>query len=236
MKRCVTTAAVLGVIALCPAVSFAQTTTNLLINPGAEIGDLTGWTVGPDFDTRVDNGSFDSGIDPNTGTYDFVGGSELTGATSVGTLSQMVTLVGNQGITAVQIDSGTLLADVSFAEQGLDQGSPSDNANVVLSFFSGASTSLGTATTDVVDSHAGLWQTFTGSYAIPAGTRTILYTVNFNRNSGSDNDAFVDDNKLTISTGGTGAAAPEPGSASLAAFAILMPAALRTLRRRRRLA
>lgn len=62
---------------------------NLLTNPGAEDGNLTGWTVGGNSNPGVDNGSFDPGINPHTGNYDFYG---HTG--SFGTLTQNVSLAG----------------------------------------------------------------------------------------------------------------------------------------------
>ena len=84
---------------------------NLLINPGAEAGTLSGWTVGGSSNPRVDNGGIDSSIPPYAGNYDFFGG---TSAVS-GTLTQNVNLLSN-GFTIGQIDTGTLSAYVSFFE------------------------------------------------------------------------------------------------------------------------
>src|ERR1700761_5453721 len=91
-------------------------TTNLLTNPGAETGDLTGWTIGMG-SPGIDHGTFDPGINPHAGSSDFYGHSF-----GVGTLSQTVNLIGTQGITAADIGTGALVANVSFWEQGLDQG------------------------------------------------------------------------------------------------------------------
>ena len=74
---------------------------NLLINPGAEAGNLTGWTVGGNSNPGVDNGSFDPGINPHSGDFDFFG---RTG--SFGTLTHNVSLVGVPGITTSLIDAG----------------------------------------------------------------------------------------------------------------------------------
>ncbi len=185
-----------------------MTTGNLLTNPGAETGDLTGWTVGGTSNPGVDNGSFDPGINPHTGSFDFFG---HTGAS--GTLTQDVSLVGVPGLTTAAIDAGTTTANLSFWEQGLNQGTPSDDASVTLTFLSATSTTLGTITTPEVDSHNGAWEQFANSFAIAAGTRTIEYTINFIRHSGSDLDAFVDDNSLTVTT--ATAPVPEPGSLAL---------------------
>jgi hypothetical protein len=148
----------------------------------------------------VDSGSFDPGINPHSGKFDFVGGSGSTSGSS-GTLTQNVVLVGNQGITVAAIDAGTLQAAVSFFEQGLNQGNPSDNAQVSLTFRDGANSVLNTITTPVVDSHNGSWQQFSGSFAIPVGTRSLDYTIHFLRNVGTDLDAFVDDTTLTVQAG-----------------------------------
>ncbi|MFI5453930.1 MAG: Ig-like domain-containing protein [Isosphaerales bacterium] len=178
-------------------VSAATTLTgNLLTNPGAETGNLNGWTVGGSSNPRVDSGSFDPGINPHSGTYDFLGG---TGAS--GTLTQNVPLVGTQGITAAAIDAGTLIANVGFWEQGLNQGTPSDDAQVTLTFRAASGTVVSTASTPEVDSHNGSWQQYDGSFAIPVSTRSIDYTIQFIRHFGNDLDAFVDDTSLTVGSG-----------------------------------
>ncbi len=168
-------------------------TSNLLTNPGAETGNLGGWTIGGTSNPTVDSGSFDPGINPHSGSYDFRGG---TGAS--GTLTQNVPLVGTQGITAAAIDTGSLTAIVGFWEQGLNQGSPSDDAQVTLTFRNGSGTILSTASTPEVDSHNGTWQQYTSGVLIPVGTRSIDYTIQFIRHFGSDLDAFVDDTSLAV--------------------------------------
>ncbi len=179
------------------------TTGNLLSNPGAELGSIVGWTPSGSVAPGVDSGSFDPGINPHTGKYDFYG---VNGPLNM--LTQTVTLVGTQGITAALIDSGTSFANVSFWEQGLNQGTLSDSASITLSFLNASGTVVGTVTTPVIDSHNLSWQNFSGSYAITAGTRSISYTMNFIRNVGSDNDSFIDDNSLIV----TAASVPEPSS------------------------
>jgi hypothetical protein len=169
------------------------TTTNLLVNPGAETGNLTGWTTGMASTSSVDNGSFDKGLNPHSGKYDFVG---HTGA--LATLSQTVSLVGNQGITATMVDSGNLFASTSFWEQGLYQGDPSDDGDISLAFLDASKNAISTTSTPVIDSDHGAWENSNNQYPIPLGTRYIQYTMNFIRNQGSDNDAFIDDNSLIV--------------------------------------
>ena len=180
------------------SVAHAQLPTgNLLTNPGAETGDLSNWTSGGDSAPNVDDGTFDSGISPHSGGFDFYGGSGL-----LGTLTQSVSLTG-AGITPTLIDAGNLQANVSFWEQGLNQSDPSDNAHVILQYLDINQALLGTSTTDIIDSHDGTWKQYTGSFTIPVNTRNITYTMQFDRNVGSDNDAFVDDNLLSVSNAST---------------------------------
>jgi hypothetical protein len=106
--------------------------------------------------------------------------------------------VGNQGITAAMIDNSNLAASISFWEQGLSQATPSDDANISVTFFSASSNVLNTVSTPVLDSHNNSWSNFANQYAIPSGTRFIQYTMNFYLNDGSDLDAFIDDNYLSV--------------------------------------
>ena len=189
--------------ALLSTSAFAQTvTSNLLANPGAESGNLTSWTLisgAP----MVDTGTFNPGINPLTGGFDFTGGSN----NALGQLSQTIDLIGTGQVTAFQLDAGTTTADVSFWEQGLNQGSPSDNAAIKLTFLDASTALLSTVTTATIDSHTGSWTNGLQSFLIPVGTRYITYTMLFERNVGSDNDSYLDDNNLTLTI-----AVPEPGS------------------------
>ncbi len=196
---------------------------NLLTNPGAETGDLTGWTIGvgvPPNSPGVDSGSFDPGINPHSGSYDFYGHDP--GA--LGTLIQNVNLLSN-GFTTTQINTGTLVANVVFWEQGLNQGPTSDNGSVTLTFLDAGNSILGTATTPTIDSHNLTWEEYSGSFSIPVNTVSIDYTMNFMRNVGTDNDAFFDDNSLTV----TGV--PLPGAVWLLGSGLLGLVGLRRFRK-----
>ena len=211
MKSIALAVITLGLAGLCASTVQAQVnTTNLLTNPGAETGNLTGWTVGGVSNPNVDNGSFNAGINPNTGAFDFYGNNGPNGS-----LTQSVSLVGNQGITALLIDSGVLTANVVFFEQGLNQGTPSDDAQISLDFLDAGNAVIGTVLTPEVDSHNLTWEQSASFFAIPVGARTINYTMLFIRHVGSDNDSYVDDNSLTISGGIQ--VTPEPGSVALLA-------------------
>ena len=175
---------------------------NLLINPGAETGNLTGWSVGGNSNPGVDNGSFDPGINPHSGAFDFYG---HTG--SFGTLTQNVSLLGIPGVNTSLIDSGLTSAAVTFWEQGLNQGDPSDDGQISLTFRNASNSVISSISTPEVDSHNGTWQEYTGSFSIPAETRSIDYTMDFIRHKFNDNDSFIDDNALVVT-----ASVPEPSA------------------------
>ena len=164
------------------------------MNPGAETGDLSGWTTGGNSNPFVDNGSFNPGINPRSGNYDFVGG---TG--DYGNLSQTNSLMGIDGITTEDIDSGILSANINFWAQGLNQTTPSDSPRITLTFVDASSVTISSSTTLEVDSHFGVWSNYSQSVLIPNGSRAIVYTMEFIRHAGSDNDAYIDDNSLSIS-------------------------------------
>ena len=149
-------------------------TSNLLSNPGAEAGSIAGWTPGGNFTPSVDSGSFDPGINPLTGNFDFYGVSSASDS-----LTQNISLVGSQGITQAAIDSGLLSANMSFAEQGLNQGASSDDAQIQLSFLDTSGTAISVFTTPEIDSHSGAWQAYNSSTLIPVGTRSINYSMLF---------------------------------------------------------
>jgi len=194
----------LAIVLCCfPFAAMPFSTTNLLLNPGAEENSLTNWTPGGVSNPRVDNGSFDPGINPHSGTNDF-----LAGTGSAGSLSQTVALVGNQGVTAGAIDGGGLLAYVSFWEQGLNQGSSSDDAYVSLVFMGATSNSISTWASPEIDSHDLTWSNYSAYLPIPTGTRFIQYNMNFVRHVGSDLDAFIDDNLLSVTDTGPSSALP----------------------------
>ncbi len=181
-----------------------RTSAGVLTNPGAENGNTSGWVstnsggLGP----FADNGAFNPGINPHTGIYAFVGGNG-----PLNTLTQNVSLLAN-GISDAAVDSGALIASVEFFAQGLNQGPTSDSPFIRLRFLDGANILIASVSTPEIDSHNLTWQKFNQSFSVPVGTRSIDYQMNFVRHVGSDNDAYVDDNSLTITN--SVSTVPEP--------------------------
>ena len=194
-----------------PLRAVTSTTPNLLANPGAETGTIAGWTVGGSSTPRVDNGSFDAGLTPFTGSFDFLGGSGASG-----TLSQTVTLTGFAP-TFEQIDAGLVSANVSAAERSLNvsPGSVPDGAGIALT--SSGSTPLQYTSSE--SQSVSAWQSIASpALFLSAGGYSLTYTMYFNRHSGTDLDAFLDANSLTLTYPGAswkGAATANWSNASL---------------------
>lgn len=202
----------------------AITTGNLLTNPGAEDGSLNGWTPAGASNPTVDDGTFNPGYGVHSGSYDFRGGTGVSG-----TLTQNVLLTGNQGVTDSLIDSGTLFATFSFFENSLNQGANSDAAGVSLSFLDASLSPIGSASSgEIASVNPNNWTPFSDTVAIPAGTRTISYQMIFTRHVGNDLDSAVDDNSLVVKSRETSQGVPDAGStAVLAGLATLGLVAIR---------
>jgi Ca2+-binding RTX toxin-like protein len=177
----------------------SATTGNLLLNPGAELGTgndpgtVTDWTVGGTSHPGRDNGAFDD-FTPHSGSYDFYGGSGPSG-----TLTQVVSLNALSSTFLTAIDAGQVSANVQFFEQSLDQGVPSDQATVAVTFQNGSNATLSGGYNSGPIYYFNGWLNVSGQVAVPAGTRSITYQMIFTLQQGTDLDAFVDDNNLSLS-------------------------------------
>ncbi|MCX6951965.1 MAG: PEP-CTERM sorting domain-containing protein [Verrucomicrobia bacterium] len=209
----------------------AQTTLltgQLLTNPGAEAGSLLGWTQTGVAGHLADDGSYEAGYatgyTPHSGTYQFVAGAN---AGASGTLAQTVSFASFSAPVLALLDEGGVLANVSLWQQSLYQGGTTDYVQVRLDFHSANNQPLGSYTSAPLN--AELWQNFSASYAVPAGSRSVTYSVISVRgnNGGQWIDAFNDDHSLTLS------AIPEPGTYAALAGAAALGAAVWRRRRRR---
>ena len=208
--------------ALRPAAASAATPlgTNLIVNPGAELGTAgeggsttesepspdapPDWTTTGDF-TQISY-SEDDGYpttvpgDATPGPGDpgnaFFGGGYPTGAASTATQTIQVADL------AAQIDGGTIGYDLSGWLGGYsDQG---DSMEVVLTFQNGSGTALGTAqigpvTPGMRDDTTELLQQ-ESSGAVPAGTRSVQVEMVTDVASGPSDDGYADDLSLELAT------------------------------------
>lgn len=189
--------------ALAAACLFLSTASHadMLVNGGAELGDLTGWTVGGVSNPFVDDGSFNAGIiGPRTGNYAFVGGNGAYGSLS-------------QNVVLPEYADGAQVR-VSFWEQGLSQSIPSDHGYVSLTWRDVNGAVISSVDTPIVDSHEREWANHTGFYDIPLSAHSVDYTMNFVRAYGFDLDGYFDDNQMSL--------VPEPGAFAMFAIGSLV--------------
>jgi uncharacterized repeat protein (TIGR03803 family) len=158
-------------------------TSNLLLNPGAESGTSNWWPPAP--------GSA-AVATAHTGSFSFQG----TGAPGA-FITQGVNLTQVAGITVNQVDSGSLAANYSFWFADLSPGSGT-YGQVTLTFLDGNGIPLGEGLSARIRDVGSLsWSNGTGAFAIPPGTRTINYTMDF-ITPAQTNTGLIDDNLLTI--------------------------------------
>ena len=189
-----------------PAATRADTT-NLLANP-AESGDITGWTAGGTATPTVDSGTFDAGINPHAGRFDFRG-SRCRGHADPNHHPR-----GKPGTHRLANRLGSLKAVVDFFEQGLNQASQSDDAPRGPDFPRRIGQRHQHRRHSGNRFQCGGLAGRTHAFAIPAGTRSISYQMDFIRYVGTDLDGFIDDNSLIVSS-----AVPEPAGLSLVVMA-----------------
>jgi hypothetical protein len=170
----------------------AETTTAgsiYLINPGGELGSLYPWMPSSSSAPTLDNGTSNGGsTPPHNGLYDFYGGL------GVGSLYQKVSLTNMFSTT--QLDSGLLIASISFWEKSASAPSP-DTAQVDLIFLSATNTSLSSITRGP-KACTSAWCHVTANWSLPVTTRTIDYVMKFINNYGSYADAWIDENILKV--------------------------------------
>lgn len=154
---------------------------NLLNNPGAETGDLTGWTSLVGAPAAVV--STVAGTLPRSGSYFFTGGAAVR---SVQRQNVAVPL-GNQ----TNVDANLGVCNVEYWSTNAN----TDFTSVTLQFVSAGGIVIGT--------WVGPYETNTGAYTkktyaakMPALTRSVNIDLNMYRQSGTPNDGNFDDLRL----------------------------------------
>ena len=175
---------------------------NLLKNPGAEAGDIAGWTqLGPAAVIVDSGGKFNKGYYPRTGSFCFAGGYGANG--DVSALSQNVPLLGGiQGFTEAQLDSARLVARVEFHYQTWNNFFMRyDQVEVIITFRSATYAEIQTVSSGArtCSTNPG-WCPYSINLPLPKGTRSIDYIMRFTRKDigGSNIDSYVDDNSLRV--------------------------------------
>ncbi|CAF0747923.1 unnamed protein product [Adineta ricciae] len=149
---------------------------NLLKNPGAEAGNIAGWTqLGPAAAIVDSGGKFNKDYYPRTGTFCFAGGYGANG--DISALSQNVPLLGGiQGFTETQLDSGRLVARVEFHYQTWNNFFMRyDQVEVIITFRSVTYAEIQTVSSGglTCSTNPG-WCPYSKNLPLPKGTRRLL--------------------------------------------------------------
>ncbi len=108
---------------------------------------------------------------------------------------------GIQGLTESQVNSGSLRVELEFYYQTWDTFfQRNDQVEVSLTLRSATSILLRETTKELACKTNPGWCRFFNTFRLPAGTRSIDYTMAFVRRdvTGSAIDSYIDDNSLRI--------------------------------------
>jgi hypothetical protein len=223
-----------------PAV--AQLGTNLIVNPGAEVGaaancatagTTSGWVAtGGHQVIAYGTGDYPSTTSPGPvarGCGFFAGGS----ASALSTLTQSIDLSGFGALTAL-IDAGR----VDFALGGFLGGfdTQDDGVTLTATFRGGADQLLGDAV--LVGPNAAARGGVTGLLemrtvgALPSQTRTVAITLTARRVAGIANDGYADNLAFSLAERVPSTTTPEPSALALLASGALAIGGLATRRAR----
>jgi len=159
----------------------SNTGPNLLANGTAENG-TTGWTATAGVIESVTAGEC-NGISPYLGTRYFAVGGICTD-NAIGRAVQVVTVANNSAI--IDAGEGVMRYGGWFANW---QGS--DVPRMALEFLSATSSVLGTA--PEIGSNTGTWTRVQSDVPMPIGTRSVRVILTGTRQSGKDNDSYMDE-------------------------------------------
>lgn len=160
---------------------------NLLTNPGAETGDISGWTAAPSFTVRTSSPS------PHEGGYYFSPGSG-----EFHEISQTIDLLSH--FTVEQLDSGDLFAHVGGYQISYNQ-SPTDEGQILVYFQDGAYADLDSFVGPVMNNTSS-WELVEDGRYLPVGTRYIKYVFQSTRLTGTANDGYLDSAFVYVETEG----------------------------------
>jgi CSLREA domain-containing protein len=156
---------------------------NLLENPGAEAGDITGWTPAGWVLPGVRTGD----PDPYEGEYYFFAG-DVSGSVSI---EQTLELL-DMGFSAGDLDCGAIAVHVGGYQRSWDAYPYSiDTGQIAVEYLDA---DMGVLDTFVgpVKSNTQEWELVDDWRWLPVGTRSIRYVFTSTRASGDNNDGFLD--------------------------------------------
>lgn len=153
-------------------------------NPGAESG-TTGWTneIG-----NLDAG--DAQVTPNSGSAYFAGGN----AEAETKARQDISIPTAQ---EAAVDAGTMEVRLTWFQQSVDEATD-DQAEMTVRFLDGSLVQIGAESSAGLTANVGGWVQRQHIVAIPANTRTLRVAMHMLRQTGPDNDAFIDDIEVDL--------------------------------------
>ena len=152
--------------------------TNLLSNPGFESG-VAGWS------TILGATTGSSGPAPFSGGSYFFAGQNPQG------FAEQVIDLQAFGFTPAQLDSQDLVVVFGGRIRTLDQ-TPRDQGQIKLDFLDSSNAVIGVGGLGSAQNLVDRWELVGGRLHLPQGTRTLRFRFEANRQSGSDNDSFLD--------------------------------------------
>jgi hypothetical protein len=183
--------------ALCVLAATVQATdlgVNLLENPDAETGDMSGWTPIDKVEIHDARLVGDNGLpkDHSLGTWVFSGGT--------GDLVEHCSQAFDVSDLSKEIDAGVLRCILRGVLQSRKFGESLDTVTIIVTFNDANGEQVGlTAIKDPsIEPEVADWNEFVVMPTIPEGTREIEYTIQMERANGSSTDAYADNLSLVI--------------------------------------
>ena len=159
--------------------------TNLLVNPGAETFDITGWTSSTYFST----GGGSAGT--NTGRRRFQPGA-VAGAQSLEQTIDLQDIEVNGGSVDADILAAGLIAEVGGFQASF--ASNNDPGEITVEFLDAGSTLINVFRgPTLVPLPVGTWVLTSAVRFVPSNTRFIKFKHTATRSLGSNTDAYLDD-------------------------------------------
>lgn len=158
--------------------SYPYDLSGLMVNPGAELGNTTGWTDPSGTFVAINSGG---GVVPRSGSWFF-----RAGAAASTTPHQDIALPAD---VLADVDAGLLRIEWGGWQAGFTDA---DAGRLQLQFLDGGGATLRTVENADFDATA-TWALRFLSAQVPAGTRTLRFTLVNTRAAGTNLDAYWDD-------------------------------------------